>query len=84
MMYYFKYGFEHKGFQYGWFEKELYRLPSKSDLRYFGFKKLTPITVGNQIGYRCKRDKLSVYQLQQLTGRISVSIEVIKDKDVPF
>ncbi len=41
----FKYGFEYNDFLYGWNNKELYRLPSKSGNKSYGLKKLDSIVV---------------------------------------
>lgn len=80
----FKYGLFHKGFKYGWLDNELYRLPSQSKNNHYTLKKLKKIKVGNQDGYRLKRDKLSVKQLVEKTTLIGIKIEKIIDSDVPF
>ena len=80
----FKYGFEYKGFVFGWKDKELYRLPSSSGRNNYVLKKLKKITVGNKMGYRIKRDKLTVEQLEQKTILINKEIQKITDKDLPF
>jgi len=81
----FNYGFDYLGFQYGWYRKELYRLPSKTGKNKYGLKKLNPITVGNTLGYRIKRQKISMVQLKQMTNTIAqVEITIIKEnKDIP-
>jgi hypothetical protein len=79
----FKYGFEHEGFLYGWNNKELYRLPSKSGNKNYGLKKINSIIVGNQVGYRIKREKFSVNQLKEKTILINKEYQVIKDNDLP-
>jgi hypothetical protein len=80
----FKYGFEYKGFLYGWNKKNLYRLPSKSGNKNYGLKLLNPIMVGNSFGYRIKKQKLSISQLKQLTIRINQKIEMVEDNiDIP-
>lgn len=80
----FQYGFGHKGFLFRWNEKELYRLPSENGKQYYPLKKLNLIKVGNQKGYRCKRDKLSLEQLKSKTIFIGKKISIIQDKDCPF
>ena len=81
----FLYGFEHKGFLYGWYKKELYRLPSESGIKNYSLKKLEMIKVGRQKGYRCKRDKLSLVQLRDKTIFINKKIyRVQNNKDCPF
>lgn len=80
----FKYGFEYNGFLYGWYEKELYRLPSTSGNKKFGLKKLESIVIGNSIGYRIKRDKLTINQLKEKTIFIDKEIQVITENvDIP-
>ncbi len=66
----FKYGFEYKGFKYGWLKKELYRLPSQKHRRHYGLRKLPIIKVGNKDGYRVVRDRFTIDQLMNLTERI--------------
>lgn len=81
----FKYGFDYKSFQFGWLDKELYRLPSKTGNRFFPLKKLKKIKVGKGYGYRVKRDKLSLIQLEAKTKVINKKIKTIdKNNDTPF
>jgi len=80
----FKYGFEYKGFTYGWSKKELYRLPSVSGNKSYGLKKLPLILVGSKSGYRIKKDKFSIDQLKSMSKEINKSFEVINDNiDLP-
>lgn len=79
----FKYGFEYLGFQYGWLNKELYRLPSTSGNYHYGLKKLNIIKVGNKKGYRIKRDRMTIEQLKVRTTLIEREVAIIKDKDIP-
>lgn len=84
MIFKFSYGFTYMGFEYGWYKKELYRLPSVSGNNKYGFKKLNPIPVGNTLGYRIKRQKISMFQLKEMTTDIQREISVIEEnKDVP-
>ena len=82
----FRYGFEHKGFVYGWCKKELYRLPSESCLKTFCLKKLNKIMIGNKEGYRVKRDKFTIEQLQAKTELFNKYYEhnLLVNKDCPF
>jgi hypothetical protein len=81
----FKYGIEHEGFYYGWFAKELYRLPSTSGRYTYGIRKLKQIIVGNQLGYRLKKDKFSMKQLYDRTVLIpKVEISLFDYKNRPF
>ena len=80
----FKYGFDWGGFQYGWKNHELYRLPSTSGSKSYGLKKLSLIKVGNVDGYHIKRQKFTVQQLKDKTTSIEKEYDIIKDtKDVP-
>ena len=84
-MIHFKYGFEHKEFIFGWHKKELYRLPSESEKRNYPMKKLSIIKVGKQDGYRIKRDKFSLGQIQKMTIFIDKRIYPVENKqDTPF
>ena len=79
----FRYGFEYGGFQYGWYKKELYRLPSVSGINTYGFKKMKIIKVGNKDGYRVKRQKLTIDQLTERTVKMFVEVEIIKNQHIP-
>lgn len=80
----FSIGFKYKGFPYGWKSGELFRLPSTKSGKKYGLKKLSLIPVGNKKGYRCMRDKLTIEQLEEITGPINVKIETPKrHKDLP-
>lgn len=81
----FKYGFEYKGFLFGWYRKELYRLPSIStNYRNYGIKKLKLIDVGSVKGYRVKRAKLTVSQCVEMTTVIDKAIHICNQKNVPL
>lgn len=82
----FKYGFERKGFTFGWMSKDLYRLPTTKKNRFYHFKKLSVIPIGAGFGYRVTSDKLTILQLQSITNQFSkpVIINKIMDKDCPF
>ena len=80
----FKYGFEYDGFLYGWNNKDLYRLSSKSGNKSYGLKKLDSIVVGNSTGYRIKKQKFSLNQLKERTIFIDKEYQVIGDSvDIP-
>jgi hypothetical protein len=81
----FKYGFEYKGFLYGWHKKELYRLPSlANDNRKYGIKKLNLIEIGNSKGYRLKQDKLTVTRCVEITVMIEEAVKIYKSKNIPL
>lgn len=81
----FNYGFIFEDFTYGWNQQDLYRLPSTSaDKKTYGLKKLTPILVGNNVGYRIKRQKFTIEQLKEKTIFIEKEYQVINDTtDMP-
>lgn len=80
----FKYGFEYGGFLYGWYQKELYRLPSTIGTRHYGVKKLNSIMVGNKVGYRVRRAKLTIEQLKDRTMLINRELSVPNENpDLP-
>lgn len=82
----YKYGFEYKGFIFGWKNKCLYRLPTVKNNRCYGLKKLNPIKINKHLGYRIIRDKKTISQLQELTEIINY-IYIIngnQSKDTPF
>ena len=60
-------GISHNDITYGWHEKELYRLPIHIGNRYFCFKKLTKVPIGNQFGYRLSQKAFTINQLQEKT-----------------
>jgi len=82
----FKYGFEYKGFNFGWKDKKLFRLPSEKNLRNYPLKELSIINIGNKKGYRVLRDKKTIDQLMELTEIINFKYIVNghKNKDCPF
>lgn len=82
----FKFGFIFNGFTFGWYDKELWRLPSQIKNRYYTEKKLDKIQIGNKYGYRCGGKKFTVAQLKSITNQFSQPIIVnsVTDKDCPF
>lgn len=80
----FKYGFEHKGFLYGWNKKELYRLPIFKSNRSYSIKKMNLIKIGKQKGYRLCSDKKTLKQLELLTERINYNHVININEDTPF
>lgn len=82
----FKYGFDYKEMSYGWYKKDLYRLPSVIGLRTYSFRKLPLISIGNKKGYRIMQDPKTIEQLQQLTERIDYvyTVNGKNSDDTPF
>lgn len=81
MILHFKYGFYYKNKLFGWLKKELYKLPDKG--KNYGLRKLNPIPIGNQIGYRVCRDKKTIKQLKEITHFINVDLDKINHSDIP-
>lgn len=82
----FDYGFTYGGIQYGWYKKNLYRLPyyNKSSYRY-SLKELIPIYMGVNRGYRLSGIRLALSKLEELTHKISYTYESLSDvADCPF
>ena len=84
MMLRIKYGFSFDDMNFGWINKELFRLPSKKNKRTFCLKKLDSITIGNKVGYRIGGKRFTLEQLEEMTNFIDVEINKLKDKDCPF
>jgi len=83
MIIHFKYGIIHEGMTFGWYKKELYRLPGFLK-KTITFKKLNQIMIGNKVGYRLRGDKFTLEHLQTMTIFIDKKIQIIKDKSTPF
>lgn len=81
----FKYGFEHRGFLYGWYKKELYRLPSVGkDNRKHGIKKLKLIKINKSKGYRIRQDMLTISRCVEKTVLIEDAIKAYNRKQIPL
>ena len=86
MVIHFKYGFEYKGFNFGWKDKNLFRLPSTKHKKHFPLRKLSIIKIGNKKGYRVVKDKKTIDQLMEITEIINYTYTINgKDStDTPF
>lgn len=80
----FSYGFEYLGVKYGWYKKDLYRLPFESKLRYYGLKLIKPIYIGSTMCYNLQRKKITLKRIKLLTEKVNYNVEIVKDNDVPF
>lgn len=82
----FNYGIIYKGIKYGWYKKELYRLPYTNSVKYwYALKKLTLILIGTKLGYRLSGDKLTLDKLEELTHEINYTHDDLSDiEDCPF
>ena len=82
----YKYGFEYKGFSFGWSKKKLFRLPTTKNLRSYPLKELSKISIGKKEGYRLMRDRKTIDQIMELTETINYT-HVVSGKgsdDCPF
>lgn len=82
----FKYGFTIGNLRYGWYEKDLYRLPSVSGGNYYPLKLQKVVVVGNQQGYVLNKKRKSLIQLKSMTAQFTEPIVVndIVDDNTPF
>ena len=80
------YGISYNGILYGWYEKELYRLPIVIGLRNFGFKKLNKVPIGNNFGYRLSQKGFTINQLLEITVLLNEPylIKKINHDSTPF
>ena len=71
IIYNFEYGFEYKGFLFGWKNEKLFRITSTKGGHY-PLKELSQIKVGNKKGYRIVRDKKTIEQLKELSDVFTI------------
>lgn len=76
----YKYGFIFNEVLYGWYEKELYRLPQMIGKRYYPLMKCGT----HKKGYYVGRTRKSFAQLKSMTVLIDFQTHEISDKDCPF
>jgi len=79
----FKFGFVYNDVKYGWYKKDLYKLPYTKDKRSYSFKMIKPIIIGSTTVYNIQRNKLTINNLKNRTIKISWNITLIEDK-LPF
>ena len=80
----YEYGITFNGFVYGWKDRKLFRLPQVINKRFLPLKELSMINVGNNKGYLLNQKRLSMKQLQSMTGIINFKVEKITSKECPF
>jgi len=80
----YEYGISFNGFIYGWKDKKLFRLPQTINKRFLPIKELKIIKVGNNKGYLLNQKRLSLSQLESMTGIINFKYEKTNSKDCPF
>ena len=66
----FYYGFEVNYKKYGWYKKELYRLPFFNGKSYYKIKKINPMLVKGLTVYNCDRKIFTINRLKELTINI--------------
>jgi len=80
----YEYGITFKGYLYGWKYKILFRLPQMIGKRFLPLKELNIIKVGNHNGYLLNQKRLSMSQLESMTGIINFKVDKTISKDCPF
>ncbi len=78
----FKYGFLYQGVKYGWFKKDLYRLPFTKGKRSYGLKKIHPVRLGKV--YNLQRGQKTIAQMQLMTIPVDWKVIIHSGKDCPF
>jgi len=81
-----RYGFLFEGIEYGWIDKELYRLPSLKGNRNLPFKKLNLVIIGKSEGYRLSGKPKTIKQLEEFSEVINYELVLNGkgSKDCPF
>ena len=80
-------GFVHSGMLFGWYQKELYRLPQMFNGRSYGLKKVNIFHCKKRKKdfYQCYKSDLTLEQVKQKTVVIpKVTISQVSSKDCPF
>lgn len=80
----FKFGFEFRGRRYGFYEKNLYRLPFINGMRHYPMRIIPKISVGNLPGYRCCREKISINKIKALLKNVDWKEKVFREDKLPF
>lgn len=77
---------EFKGITYGFIEKDLYRLPYKTDKREYPLKKLSKVDLGRKKGYRLSQKPFTLEKIEAYSTVLQKPIIVkrIKHKSTPF
>jgi hypothetical protein len=79
----FKFGFIYNDVKYGWYKKDLYKLPYTKDKRSYSFKIIKPIIIGCTTVYNIQRNKLTINNLKKRTLNVKWNISTFEDK-LPF
>lgn len=78
----FKYGFLYRNVRYGWYKKELYRLPFSNNKKSYGLKKINPIRNGKV--YNLQRVQKTIANIQLMTIEVNYEVNVTVAKECPF
>jgi hypothetical protein len=78
-------GFTFENIPYGWYEKELYRLPytNKHNMK-FSLKKMGKILIGRKKGYRLSQRSITIDYLEGITEPIDFEFTKVLDSNCPF
>lgn len=80
----FKKGFAYGKYMYGWYKKELYRLPKYNEKYTITLKKLKLVDVGVKKGYCVGGKRKSLSILEKLTTDINIFVPLNNDENCPF
>lgn len=80
----FKYGLIYMGVQYGWYKKQLYRLPFTRNKRSYNLKLINPIVIGSTTCYNLQRNKITIKRIEDLTTKIDWFVETVTENYCPF
>lgn len=71
--------------RYGWYNKELYRLPFKKNDRYYALKKLKPKIVSTTLLYNIDRNPRTINTILDWTKEVNWEVQTNRfDKDLPI
>lgn len=76
--------FEVKGMKFGWYKKELYRLPQNYNGKFLPLLKLPKMKIGQGFGYQLNQKQLSLRQLESMTTDEVFEVHAVDDDDLPF
>ncbi len=80
----YKYGFLISGILYVWKEGKLFRAAQMINKRFYPFKELPLIDVGNNKGYLVAKKRKSLKQLKDMTIFVNYERQEINSSDCPF
>jgi len=80
----FNFGFEINRIKYGWFKKDLYRLPFDKNNRSYALLKLNLVINGITPCYCVNRKNKTLKSLEKMTEKVDWKVDIIKSKHLPF